>query len=124
MQDLRAPVDRRRRPDGIIKFVNIASAIGWIMIIISCSVIIYAKPEDTNMFYQMFHIPVRNYWNYSLLSVVFYLLIFLFVLSVFGIIANATRQRRKTDRMKKSLIFQAIMSALGMIVLLVNSIIG
>jgi xanthine/uracil/vitamin C permease (AzgA family) len=123
MQDLRTTTERRRKPDGIVKFVTIVSAIGWIMIIICSILIIYAKPEHTNMFYEMFNINIKDYWNYSLLNFVFILLTFLFALSLIGIMMNAMRQRRKIDRMNKSLIFQAIMSVIGMILLLINSII-
>jgi xanthine/uracil/vitamin C permease (AzgA family) len=123
MQNFRTTTERRRKPDGIVKFVTIVSAIGWIMIIICSILIIYAKPEHTNMFYEMFNINIKDYWNYSLLNFVFILLTFLFALSLIGIMMNAMRQRRKNDRMNKSLIFQAIMSVIGMILLLINSII-
>lgn len=124
MQDYRGYADRRHKPDRIIKFVTLTSAIGWIMIIICSMLIAYAKPEQTNMFYEMFNISIRDYWNYSLLYVVFILLVFLFLLSIIGILMNAMRQRRKTDKMNKSLIFQAVMSIFGMIILIANSILG
>lgn len=125
MQDLNRPyIERRKKPDGIIKLVNITSTIGWLLIILCSGITIYAKPEQTNMFYKMFNVPVRNYWNYSLLNLVFILLVFLLILSLAGILLNAMRHRRKTDRMNKSLIFQAIMSFFGIIILLLDSIIG
>lgn len=124
MQNLNRPfVERRRKPDWLIRIVTIISTIGWILVMFCSGITIYAKPEQTNMFYQMFNIQVRNHWNYSLLDIVFILLIFLFVLSLFGIMMNALRQRRKTDRMNKSLIFQAIMSLVGIAILIVNAII-
>jgi heme/copper-type cytochrome/quinol oxidase subunit 2 len=121
MQDFRTPIDRRRRPDGVVKFVTLTSALGWIMIALCFALIVYAKPEQTNMFYEMFNIPIREYWDYPLLNIVFILLIFLFAISMIGIIMNAMRQRRRSDRMKKSLIFQAIMSIIGIIILIFNS---
>lgn len=121
MQDFRTPIDRRRRPDAVIKFVTLTSALGWIMIALCFTLIVYAKPEQTNMFYEMFKIPIREYWNYPLLNIVFILFIFLFAISMIGIIMNAMRQRRRSDRMKKSLIFQAIMSVIGIVILLLNS---
>lgn len=124
MQGYRGSMDRRRKPDGIIKLVTFTSFVGWIMIILCSMLIIYAKPEQTNMFYEMFNIHTRSYWNYSLLNIVFMLLTFLLILSLIGILMNALRHRRKTDRMNKSLIFQAIMSGFGMIILLINSILG
>ncbi|MDF2841343.1 MAG: hypothetical protein K0Q99_2115 [Clostridia bacterium] len=93
------------------------------MILICAMLTIYAKPEQTNLFFEMFNIPIREYWNYSLLNVVFTLLEFLFVLTLIGIFMNAMRQRRKTDKIKKSLIFQLIMSLVGMILLYINSIV-
>lgn len=123
MQNMNRPlIERRRKPDTVIRLVTIASTIGWLLIILCSGLIIYAKPEQTNMFYEMFNIQVRNYWDYSLLNFVFILLIFLFVLSLLGIFLNAMRQRRKTDKMNKSLIFQAIMSAVGMVILLIDYI--
>jgi uncharacterized membrane protein len=124
MQNLKSPINRRKKLDVLIKLVNITSAIGWVMIIICSALTIQAKPEQTNMFYQMFDIPVRDYWNYSLLNLVFILLVSLFVLTLFGIFMNAMRQRRKTDKINKSLIFQAVMSLIGMILLWINSVIG
>jgi hypothetical protein len=124
MQNLKSPINRRKKLDVLIKLVNITSAIGWVMIIICSALTIQAKPEQTNMFYQMFDLPVRDYWNYSLLNLVFILLVSLFVLTLFGIFMNAMRQRRKTDKINKSLIFQAVMSLIGMILLWINSVIG
>jgi fumarate reductase subunit C len=124
MQSLNRPfIEKRRKPDALIRLVTVISTIGWFMVMICSAITIYAKPEQTNMFYQMFNVPLRSRWNYSLLDIVFILLIFLFILSIFGIIMNAMRQRRKTDKMNKSLIFQAVMSLVGMIILIVNAII-
>ncbi|OGO77477.1 MAG: hypothetical protein A2Y23_00590 [Clostridiales bacterium GWB2_37_7] len=124
MQDFKSPIDRRQKSDGIIKLVTFISTIGWILIIICAILVIYARPDQPNMFYKMFNVSTRDYWNYSLLNIMFILLIFLFVLSLIGIMMNAMRQRRKTDKINKSLIFQAIMSLVGMILLWVNSLIG
>jgi L-asparagine transporter-like permease len=123
MQGYRGSTDRRRKPDGIIKLVTLTSTIGWIMIILCSMLIIYAKPEQTNMFFKMFNIHTRDYWNYSLLNIVLMLLTFLLILSLIGILMNALRHRRKTDRINKSLIFQAFMSVFGIIILLINSLI-
>ena len=124
MQDFNKPIDRRHKMDKIIKLVTITSVLGWVMIIITTMIAIYAKPEHTNMFYEMFNVPIRNYWNYHLLSLVFILLIGILLLSIFGITMNAMRLRRKTDRINKSLIFHALMSLLGIILLLAYSVIG
>lgn len=123
MQNPNFPYERRRKPDRVIKFVNITSAIGWVLIIICSLVAMEAQPGQINMFPKIFKIPVRDYWNISLLNITFIILIFIFFLSMIGIIANTTRQRRKTDKMNKSLIFQAVMSVVGMIILLVNFLI-
>lgn len=123
MQDFKRPLDRRRKPDIVIRLVHMISLAGWTLVIISSFLTINAKPEQTNMFYKIFNVPVRAYWNTTLLGDVFVLLIFLFVLSLVGILLNATRQRRKTDKLNKSLIFQAFMAALGMVLLWINSVI-
>lgn len=123
MQNLKPPLDRRRKPDIVIRLVNAISIVGWMMIILCTLLTINSKPEQTNMFYKMFNIPVRDYWDFSLLSIVFFLLMFLFAVALIGILLNATRQRRKTDKMNKSLIFQAAMAVLGMLLLWVNSIV-
>ena len=123
MQNLKPPLDRRRKPDIVIRLVNAISIVGWMMINLCTLLTINSKPEQTNMFYKMFNIPVRDYWDFSLLSIVFFLLMFLFAVALIGILLNATRQRRKTDKMNKSLIFQAAMAVLGMLLLWVNSIV-
>jgi len=122
MLDSRRSFERRQKPDGIIRLITFISTIGWLLIIFCSGLTIYAKPEQTNLFYEMFNVPVREYWNYSLLNVVFLLLVFLLALSLFGIFMNAMRNRRKTDKIRKSLIFQAFMSIVGIILLLINSI--
>lgn len=121
MQDFKPYVERRRKPDGLIRFVTFTSIVDWLMIILCMMLIIYAKPEQTNMFYEMFNIPVRSYWNYPLLNLVFILFIILFALSVLGIIMNMLRQRRRTDKIKKSLVIQAVISIIGIVILLINS---
>ena len=123
MQDSHRTIERRQKSDGIIRLVTFVSTLGWLLVILCSGLTIYAKPEQTNLFYEMFNVPVRNYWNYSLLNIVFNLLIILLILSLFGILINALRHRRKTDKIRKSLIFQAMMSVVGIILLLINSII-
>lgn len=123
MQNSTRPVERRRKPDIVVKLVTITSAIGWMLIVVCLLLAGFAKPEQTNMFYEMFNIPVRGYWNYSVLYIVFVILIFLFVISLLGILFNAMRQRRKTDKINKSLIFHAAMALVGILILLINSMI-
>lgn len=120
MQDYRFSFERRRKPDKVIKLITITSVMGWIMVILCTLLTIYAKPEQTNLFYELFNIRIRNYWDYSLLNVVFLLLACLLLLSLVGIIMNAMRCRRKTDRINKSLVFQAFLSLGGIILLLLN----
>lgn len=111
--------DRRRKPDILVKWVNWSVGIGWCLIIAILGITTYAKPEDTNMFYQMFNVKLRTTWNYSLINTAFYLLIFLFIFSLVSILFNAMRQRRKSDKFNKSLIFHAIASLVGIFIFLI-----
>jgi hypothetical protein len=116
-------MERRRRSDAVVKLVTITSIVGWILIAISSMLAIYAKPEQTNFFHELFNLPYRTHWDYSLLDVVYILLIALLLISILGILFNSMRNRRKTDKFRKSLIFQAFMSILGIIILWYNSLI-
>lgn len=122
MKEFYGTIERRQKPDGVLRLVTFISTIGWLLVILCSLLTIYAKPEQTNMFYEMFNIPIRNYWDYSFLGIVFILLICLLALSLFGIFMNSLRNRRKTDRIRRSLIFQAIASVIGIILLLIDSI--
>ncbi|MGE5614673.1 MAG: hypothetical protein ACM3XR_09725 [Bacillota bacterium] len=108
-------IERRRGPDAVIKAVWWISGISWVLIITAVIFAGLAKPENETFFDRLFNIRVRGYWDYDLLRYAFIILLLNFVTCIVGFILNLFRQKRKTDRINKSVILLAAVSLAGIL---------
>lgn len=102
--------NRRQGPDFWVKFLQTASVLVWGFMLITLLIIEQAKPELENFFSHMFNVTLRQRWDLDLLTYAFYLSVFMCIFSIFSLIVNKKRHRRKTDRYSKSIIFTLIFS--------------
>lgn len=114
-QDKYALRDRRRGPDGWIKFLQFASALVWGVLLIILLLIDKAKPEFENFFSRIFHLTLRLNWDVRLLNYAFRLSLLMLIFSGFAHLVNRRRCRRKGDKYSKSIIIMFFFS-LGVII--------
>lgn len=110
MGEERTFVDRRKGPDFLVSWVKYSSYVIWSLAVIVLTITSYAKPEFETFLDRMFNVTLRTTWDYNLLTVGFYFLVTLFFFSVASVVVHALRCRRKTDRIKKTLIAFSFLS--------------
>jgi len=104
----------RRGPDSIIRTINFISGISWIMIFAILIFFALAKPQMRGFDRQMN--MLGGFWNKEYLQIAFYLMMFQLIMSIFGLIMNSRRMKRKTDTWNASLILSGSASIIGIII--------
>lgn len=96
--------DKRKGPDLILRLISLSSIILWGFIILNFCVILSAKPEFESFFDRLLNLTVRDYWDYRLLNISLVTSLIQFILSVLALFLNTRRLKRKTDRIRASII--------------------
>ena len=110
-EEQRPYVDRRKRPDWLVRSATIATALGWISAISAIVMLDGAAPAGESFYTRIFDVPVISQWNSSMLRWAFAAILASLFASALGMVLNATRQRRKTDKYNKLLIALCAVSA-------------
>lgn len=100
----------RKGPDLILRLIDIFSVILWGFFFVNVSLIVYAKPVDETFFDRLFHVSVRDYWDFKLLQFALILSLVQFFISLFSLYLNSRRLKRKNDRIRKSIIISIFTS--------------
>lgn len=108
-------VERRRGPDIVVKTVWCIIGISWLLSIAVLCITGKARPQNETFFDRLFNITVRDYWNENLLAYAFPIWIMNFIVCVVGFILNLFRQKRKADKISKSIIILGAISLAGII---------
>lgn len=111
-------LDRRKGPDLLTKWVKWSGIISWLIIIVILFLTVVAKPDFESYMDKSLHIILGDTWNISLLKFAFILLVFLFFFCMISMIINLFRSRRKSDRFNKTLIINAAISVIGIVIFL------
>ena len=102
--DVYVPVERRKKSDGILKFINFMCFFVWIIFFIIIAVIEKAGTSILNIYtYKLLEAPAE-YWNVELLRVALIMTVVCIFICTISIVLGATRHRRRTDKIKKPLI--------------------
>ena len=112
--------ERRKRPDWVVRSSTIIAAIGWVLAFIALLFIDRASPHEENFITRYLNIRIVSFWDTTLLRGAFAMILASFAASIIGLILNATRSRRKTDRYNKLLIAISVAST-GLLVFFVVS---
>lgn len=112
-------VERRKGTDIWVKLISWFSAISWVMMFIVLYIVTKAGPQIENYFHKLFNASLRKTWDYELAQYALYLMILLLMLCLFGILINAQRHKRKSDKYSLSLIIMSILSVVGIFVYLI-----
>lgn len=108
--DVYVPKERRKGEDKVLKFINFVSFTLWICIVVLVSIFAEVGNRLLHMSEQQLSLVAFEAWFESYVQVVKYLTIFCLVICSFTIILNLTRNKRRTDRIKKSIIIYEIIT--------------
>ncbi len=100
----------RKGPDIIIKLIDLSSIILWGILLLSIGFIISAKPQSMTLFDHLFKTTVREYWDFRLLQSALIISLVQFCLSLFSLYLNSKRLKRKTDRIRISIVISTFAS--------------
>ena len=110
--------NKRRGPDFVMKVINSISGVSWILIFLVFVFISLAKPQFQGLGRGMG--AIQGSWDTALLNVVAGLLVLLIALSAVGIIFNFLRMKRKTDRIRATLVLSGVLALVGLLVFIFN----
>lgn len=100
----------RQGPDLLSKWVRLSGFLVWLFIAITIVFIDGAKPQLYTILDMHYGKIARDSWNGQFLMVALYIAIGTFLFSLFSLILNAQRLKRKTDHIKVSLVLGLIAS--------------
>lgn len=110
--------NKRRGPDFVLKVINTISGVSWLLVFMVFVVIAMAKPKFQGFSRGMG--TIHGTWDTTLLNIVAGLLVLLIALSAVGIIFNFLRMKRKTDRIRATLVLSGILALVGLLALIFN----
>lgn len=113
------PKERRKGEDGVLKFINLMSFLVWGAVFIVFAVITKAGRSIAYIKNQELLWVGSDFWKSDLLIMALIMTIVCIGICTVTIILNFTRHRRRTDRIKKSVIFCELISfAIGAFLIL------
>ncbi len=106
---------RRRGPDILVKSIHYISSGCWILLLFLFLFLSFAKPRSTFMA-KISGGGGAGGWDKTFMLYSFYLLIFLFLLSIIGLLINTNRHKRKSDSYNISLVIFGAMALMGIVI--------
>ena len=116
----RSPNDRRRRADLISRSVTAVTILGCACAVLALVLLEIARPTGENFITGLLDQSDATLWNSSLLVWAYAAIMLALLTSVVGLIFNTVRLRRRADRFNKLLIALCVISALLVVLFLVN----
>lgn len=110
--------NKRRGPDIWVKLIRWFGVSAWVLMVVVVILMDKARPQLATFFDRILNLDLRTTWDLKLLRSALLLMIVLFYLCVIGLVINAKRHRRKSDRYNRSLIGIGILAALGIVLCL------
>jgi len=102
--------NRRRGPDAVIRSINVTAIVSWIIIAIVFILVSFIKPTAIRT------AGIPGMAGSGMMGVVVILLGAQVLISIAGIVANATRMKRKSDRFNLGLIISAAFAIIGLVI--------
>ena len=102
--------DHREGPDFWMKWIKIASILGWIMVGTIIVMFDQARPQIYSILDMHYNKISTTTWNQDILMGTFILSICTFVFILISLLANAQRLKRKVDRVRISLVVTMFIS--------------
>ena len=112
--------ERRNKPDFICRWLEAAVAIVWITLFTALLFYQNAQPQAETFLERYFEVKPREVWDYQMMEGVFYILLFLFLFSVFSLYLNSKRLKRSADRFRVSFVISLVGSLVGMLLYIIR----
>ncbi|MCX7771864.1 MAG: hypothetical protein N2376_01965 [Clostridia bacterium] len=109
-EPIRSQVNQRKGKDLILKLIDLAGVILWVILLVNIGIILESRPQAPNFFDKLFHVKVRDYWDAGLLSISLVISIIELTLSLFSLYLNSKRLKRRYDRIRVSIIISLFAS--------------
>lgn len=103
--DVYVPLERRKGDDGVLKFVNLICFLCWGAFVIIIGIITKAGRSVAYITHHDLLWLSLNFWKVDLLKIALYVTVGCIFICTVCIILNFARHRRRTDRIKRSLIY-------------------
>ena len=120
-------VEKRKRDDWVSKMATILSAVSWLIAFAVWFVLDRAQPVKETFFTRSAinaedgsKVEFTAEWNEPLLIAAFAMLAASLVVCIFAFIFNMLRKKRKTDKIKMSIIIIGCVTAAGLALFLYN----
>jgi hypothetical protein len=111
--------EKRNGPDFYIKWIKTSSYIVWFFLAVFVFLTDLAKPQEATFFDRLLDVSVRTIWDKQLLTYAFIIAITLFTYSLFSLLLNCKRLKRKSDHLNVSLIISTVISAVGILLYII-----
>lgn len=108
--------ERRIKADILSQWLEISSIVAWVALFVIIVMWQIASPQTETLLDRLFNVERSTAWNFNLLNIIFYILVFLFAFSAVSIILNSKRLKRRTDRIRLSFIISIFGSIIGIII--------
>lgn len=109
-QEVIVPEERRKGNDGVLQFINLMCIWLWGILLIILSIISKAGKSINHITENKLLWAPSEFWEIDLLKTSLIVTIICISICTITILLNFTRHRRRTDRIKKSLIICEIIA--------------
>jgi hypothetical protein len=110
--------NRRKGPDFIINLIKWISIAIWIIIGIVVILLMVANPTSPDLQRGWVALPTTSLKAVN--SAIFSLFVIQLIMSVAGLLFNFTRLKRKTDKLRISLVLSGLFAILGIVIMSVK----
>jgi hypothetical protein len=107
--------NRRRGPDTLTKAITIFAGLSWLLVFLAFVFYVSSKPRGASLYNMRFSVAEDTAGNPSFLLFANIALILVIIACLTGFMINMSRNRRKSDRFSKSLIFIGIGSIIWLL---------
>jgi uncharacterized membrane protein YidH (DUF202 family) len=107
--------ERRKQPDWAIKGASVLNVIAWLLSAVSLLVIDIASPNQENMFTHYFAGAERVVWDEFMILLAYIILVLSVVSCLSALVFHLMRKRRKTDKLRVSIIIINVLTILGFV---------
>ena len=102
--------DRRKGPDKLTNIIQYFGFSAWCILIVGLALIEKARPTVEQQAERGYKVALNTNWNLDLIRYMFYLMILGIFVSMAGIVLNSMRLKRRTDELRMSILFLAVIS--------------
>lgn len=114
--------DRRKGGDWISQTINVFNIFSWLAFLVALAIFHYARPEVEYLIYHLVdrQIDVRTSWIEDLKFWLEITLYFCLSISIFTIVLNQFRLKRRTDRQRYNVFMLLVMSSVFIVSVIMN----